>query len=267
MALLAAQATVGIARGLPGLVVAITQALLGVVFLDPGDNVLGVHGDGVAERHVGRQFPAQGRDGAVEQELERGVGQVAQHAAEVLGRGQAGGHVEAPGVGGRGDEREAQEPDQRRVFDQVLAQVGHVALAFFELDQVGRHEGGAGRRRGAGPGAVGRPFGEVFPVQVGQQLAVLLGHGAVAHEAGQVGVGLGQAAEIRPREWHRGFWGRGQARGVGRRAGEEVCGEQPAGQPEAQMVGQVAGVGEQGEHGEWLLGRAAGTVSTPALYR
>jgi hypothetical protein len=105
------------------------------------------------------------------------------------------------------------------VFDQVLAQAGHVALAFFELDEIGGDEGSAGYRLWAGPGAVGRPFGEMLPVEVGQQPEILLGDGAILDELGQDGLGLGQAAEIRPRERYGGWGRRGQARGVGRRAG------------------------------------------------
>jgi hypothetical protein len=62
--------------------------------------VLGVHRHPLTELEVRGQFQTQGAHGAVEQELEGEVGQFAQHAAEVLGRGQALLAVEAPGKGG-----------------------------------------------------------------------------------------------------------------------------------------------------------------------
>jgi hypothetical protein len=61
---------------------AFLYVLLGIVLLDPGEERLGITGDGCAELGLlgGRELVAQERDGGLEQELERVIGQGAQHA-------------------------------------------------------------------------------------------------------------------------------------------------------------------------------------------
>ena len=57
---------------------------------------------------------------------------------------------------------------------QVTAQMPERAQALVELHQVGGDVGGAGRRGGAGPGPVGRPFREVVPSQRTEQVEALV---------------------------------------------------------------------------------------------
>jgi hypothetical protein len=90
---LAAQATVGIAFGLLGLVVAIADVGLGVVFLDPSEDMgqlgwLGVQGHGLSKVvGDGHQFGLQQTDDAIKQELWNLVGHSAQQAGKVTLRG------------------------------------------------------------------------------------------------------------------------------------------------------------------------------------
>ncbi len=92
--------------------------------------------------------------------------------------------VKAPGVGRGRDEGKAEDPHQRGVLDQELAQVGHVADVLVELDQVGGHVGRTGLGLGAGPGAVGIASGKVVPVEWAEEVEVLAGHCALTDETG-----------------------------------------------------------------------------------
>lgn len=97
------------------------------------------------------------------------------------------------GVGGEG---EAQTPDERRVFEQVAAQAALGAQALVEFDQVSGDVGGARRGGGAGPGVVGRAFGEVVPIQRAEQGEVLAGDRILRHKVGQVGGRVGQVGQV-----------------------------------------------------------------------
>ena len=200
MALLAAELAVGIARGLAGLVVAVLDVLLGVVLGDPGQDVLGVAGDGVAEVDVGRQCGGDDLYSGVEQELGGGVIQLAQHPAELTPRGQAVGDREAVGGRGVGRQRKAQNPDQRRVFTQVTAQVAHRAQPFGEFDQIGRNVRRARCGGGAGPGILGGALREVLPVEWPEQRQVSAGDRTRANERRECGAWLRQLGQMGPGE-------------------------------------------------------------------
>ena len=86
MAFLAAQLAVRVALGLFGLGVALADVGFGVVFLDPGDDVLGVQRDHIAEIDVSGQLQTQQLHRAVQQELGGRVVQLAQHAPELAAR-------------------------------------------------------------------------------------------------------------------------------------------------------------------------------------
>ena len=194
-ALLDAELAVRVAGWLAGLVQPpLLDILLGVVLLDPGEDGLGIAGDHVAEGGLLRrgQSGFEPLDAGREQELQGGVRQLTQHAAELPARRDAGGHVEAAGRRRVGHAGEAEPVDQGRVFQQIGAQVAHEPLVLLELDQVGRDEGGAGLRGWPRPGAVGRALGELAPGQVAEQGAVLLHHRVGGDPGGQDGVRLGE---------------------------------------------------------------------------
>ena len=200
VAFLAAQLAVRVALGLFGLVVAVADVGFGVVFLDPGDDMLGVQGDHVAEIDVGGQFQPEQLHRAVQQELGGRVVQVAEHAPELAARRHRTRDIETVGGRGIGHQRKAEAPDQGRVFEQVGAQLAHRTQALVELDQVGGHVGGAGRRGGTGPGVVGRPLGKMRPVERAEQVEILAGHRIVGHKLRQRGLRLGQAGQIGPQQ-------------------------------------------------------------------
>jgi len=182
---------------LTGLVeAAFLNILLGVVLFDPGEQGLGVTGDGIAKARLLLEWErgAEELDARGEQELERGVGHAAQHRAEVAALGRGGGHIKPMRRGGIGHTREAEPVDQRGVLDEVGAQVGHVALAFVQLNEIGGGEGGTRVRVGAGPSAVGRAFGEVGPGERTKQIAILLDDWVGCDPGGQRRVGMRQRA-------------------------------------------------------------------------
>ena len=96
-----------------GLVVAIADIVLEVVLADPGQDVFGIQGDGLAEiRDKAGQFELEQAHGIVEQELEADIGGLAQQAGEVTVGGQASLGVKAPGaVGGGRQQGKAQDSD------------------------------------------------------------------------------------------------------------------------------------------------------------
>jgi len=165
--------------------------------------MLGVAVDDVAQEHIVGQFMVDEGHRAVEEELQGGVVEMAQDATEVAGGGQAGIGVKAPGVGVGRDEGKAEDPEQGRVIDQVLAQIGHVAYVLVELDQIGSHEAGAGDRWGSRPGTMGIALRKVFPVQRGEQVQALACQRAFGDKGGQHHVGLGELRQVGAFEGNR----------------------------------------------------------------
>jgi len=83
---LAAQAAVGIAFGLAGLVVAgaVLEVGFGIVLLHPGQDVFGIQRDALAKVvDLAGEFGLQQADGVVEEELQGGIGTTAQQAGEM----------------------------------------------------------------------------------------------------------------------------------------------------------------------------------------
>ena len=189
------QPTIGVGSWLAGLVIAaFFNESARIVLLYPGDDMLGIQGDGSPEVRLRGQFVLQNMNGAVEQELQDLVVERAQDRQEEPLVRDARVGVEAPREGRSRMQGKAQNPDQGRVIDQVVPQVGHIAFVLVKLDQVGGHKGGARARGEAGPGTTWVPFGKVLPVQRPQQPQVALGYATVLHELGK---GLRSAGQLR----------------------------------------------------------------------
>ncbi|NTV64395.1 MAG: hypothetical protein HGA65_12775 [Oscillochloris sp.] len=93
--------------------------LFGVVLLNPGEQGLGIAGDSIAEGGLlglGQGILEQ-LDARREQELEGGVGEVAQHGAELAARGDAGGDIETVRRGRVENAGEAEAVDQGGMLD------------------------------------------------------------------------------------------------------------------------------------------------------
>ena len=145
---------------------------------------------------------------------------------------------------GIGHQRKAEAPDQGRVFEQVGAQLTQRTQAFVELDQVRGHVGRTRRRGGTGPRVVGRPFGEMRPVERTSRSRILAGHGIVGHKHQQRGLRLGQAGQVGPQQ-------RDNRRGLGGGCALPTQGGERQGQavPAAANDGNIGGASFQGECG------------------
>lgn len=82
-------------------------------------------------------------DRTVEQELAGVIGQLAQHPVEVTTRRQTRLDGKAIRSSRVANEGEAEQPDQRWMFDQEGVQTAHDALLLMELDEIGGYEDGA----------------------------------------------------------------------------------------------------------------------------
>lgn len=160
----AAEATVGVAFGAALLVVAVAHKGLEIVLPDPGNDVLSVEGDDVAKVDGGGQRIGNTADGSGQEKLKCAIVKLAQDAAKLLATGNGAFRVKTPGLGWVGDEWKARRPDQRRVLDEMSAQLLEGGEMLFQFDQIGGDKGCAWRWRGARPGAVGGSFGEMLPV-------------------------------------------------------------------------------------------------------
>jgi hypothetical protein len=131
-------------------------------------------------------------DSAFEEELTGVVGQVAQHAAELMAIRDALGYIEAVRRARIGDKFEAEQPNQCRMLNEEGTQGAHGAFLLMQLDQVGSHEGGARGWLRAGPRAGGGSLRELRPVERAEERSVFLGNRAGEHKRRQWRVGLGQ---------------------------------------------------------------------------
>ncbi len=193
----AAEATVGITFRTALLVIAVTHEALEVVLLDPGNDVLGVKRDDVAKVDVGWEASGDALHRCCQEKLECGIVEFAQDAAKLFAAGDGAFGVEAPRRAVGGCEREAKHPDERRVVDKELAELLEGGEVFFQLDQIGSDKGGARRRGGARPDAIGGSFGEMLPVQVAEQ-------GKVLHRLWTIPHGLGQRIDRQVRQLRKG---------------------------------------------------------------
>lgn len=151
-----------------------------------------------------------------------GIVQFAQHAAQLAAQGHGAGDVKAVGGGRVGDQREAEQPDQRGVLEQVAAQLAHRGQPLVQLDEIGGDIRGPRGRRRAGPGAVGGPLREVGPVERAEQLEVALGHRAGGDEGGEHCGGPGQLGQVGPPQRCDRWGGAGRLRRPGAPAAERV---------------------------------------------
>jgi hypothetical protein len=124
---------------------------------------------------------------------------------ELAATGDAADDIEAMRCGGIGHEREAEQPDERRMLDEEATQIAHGAALLVELDEGGGHEGRTELRTGTRPGAIRGPFGEVRPVERSEQGPVLLGNGTRGDE-GRFGEGGRRQGQ---RTWASGAWQEG----------------------------------------------------------
>ncbi len=119
VAALAAETTIGITLGLLGFVVAVFDVGFGVVLLDPSDHVFGVERDALNGQHaVGRQFSQDEAHAVGQQELEQGIGQLAEQAVEVSLRRQAGLGIETQRLIGCWHQRKTQQGYETRVLQE-----------------------------------------------------------------------------------------------------------------------------------------------------
>ena len=201
-ATLAAQPAVRIARRLLRGIEAFGDVGLGVVLAYPGQDVLGVQADGVAQLLLGHRVGERTHD-RVHQPLPLVVAQLPQDPAELPPARHAGLDIEAIARVRIRRHLEAEDPDQRRMLDQEVAQAAHVAQPAIDLDQVRRRVRCPRRRFRSRPWPIRRPLREVAPRQLAQQRQVSHGHRAVAHEVRQGLAGRGQLIQARPFHWHR----------------------------------------------------------------
>ena len=115
--LLTAQLAVTVAAGLAGFVIAVGHLGLGIILAHPGEDVLGVERDFVAEVALRRQLGIEQAHRRLEEKARLAPLQRAQHPTEVAGRRQAALHIKAPAIRRRGHQRKAKEPHQRRLLD------------------------------------------------------------------------------------------------------------------------------------------------------
>ena len=158
---------------------------IGVVLLDPGNDVLGVERNLIAETEVGRRLLLQQMNRAVEQKLQGGVGQCAQHPAELALAGQAAISVKAPGIAGGVSQCKAKQPNQGWMRHKIGAQVPHVGQSLIQLDEKRSGIGGAGLRLYSRPRTLRVAFGKMLPVQSAQQTPVVHGDRRVGDKGRQ----------------------------------------------------------------------------------
>jgi len=197
-ALLDPEFAVGVAAGLAGFVQPTRfDELLGIVFLDPGKQRLGIPSDRVAEGRllVGGEGGLEQVDAGGEEPRERGGRQGAQNPAELAAVRDGGGHVDAVGAGGIGHAGEPEPDDKGGMLDEEGAQISHEADVLVEFDKEGGDEGRTGVRSGSGPGAVGRALGAVRPGEGTEEGRVLLDERVRRDPGGQTGGGHGGRAD------------------------------------------------------------------------
>jgi hypothetical protein len=209
-----AKLAVAVAPRLAGGVKALFDVLFRVVLFDPGEDVLGVDGDHLAEGggQIGRQLRANELDAAGEQELQGRIVQFAEHARQLAARWQTGVDIEAVSGVRIGLEAKAEQPDQGRVLAEVATQGAHGRFLLMQLDQEGGDERRTGGGYRSGPGAVGGPLGKVCPVEIAEHGAIRLGHRAGRNEGRQRQIGVRKrqrsirCERIRRRRLRRGGW-------------------------------------------------------------
>ena len=145
--------------------------------------MFGVKGNLFPKVEFGRKFLLQKMNCGGQQKLQGVIGELAQYPSEVARSRERGINVKAPRVLVAGYKIEAQDPDQGGTLKQIVAQVGHIAQILVDLNQQGADIGGAGMRLGAGPGAMGVSFREMFPVQRSQQHQVSHRRPTLAHKS------------------------------------------------------------------------------------
>ncbi len=102
----------------------------------------------------------------------------------MAGSRQAGLDIEAVGRSVIRDKAKTQEPNQSRMFNQVAAQVRHVAFVFVQLNNERSDVSCTRMRHRAGPGIGGVTFGKVVPIQRAEQVQILHRYRTVANEGG-----------------------------------------------------------------------------------
>ena len=164
MTALAAEATIGIARWLPGLSVALGDIGFRIVLFHPGDDVFGVERNAVDTRCLlCLKFSEDQAHAVGQQELSQGIRQVSQHEIQVLPGGKTGMGIETAGLGRVQLHWKSEQPYETGMFDQVAPQVSHRGQGFIEPNQFG---GGECRIRNGhlAPVALQIAFRDVRPI-------------------------------------------------------------------------------------------------------